>query len=487
MRNPKFLKATAVLAIMISVLIVPILTFAHPSGLPASNGPGDTYIYAPDGKGYLKINIDGKKLLHVEGTPYEMGYQHGYLLAEDVGIMTSEDYFLNLILDMLLGMDKDEIIAKIMELIGDCHVIEDLLDCAIIGLKDFLINLTWSMMQENFQYVPEAFLEEMQGVADGATDAGVATTQKNVLILNMGFDALLTLGYPIAMIVTLIPGLATLVAKIIENLHACNGFVVYGDATVDGRVLLGRDFMFSSYGFHETALLIEQVPDDGYSFVSVSYAGFVGATAAMNSKGLGIGCDMVPALDCTPGESGMGVLLTCRNVVQYAGELSEAVDMINTSKRGVSWLYVLGDGVGEEIGGAVMETSAHKCVVRYSDYEQPCWSPYPQIEHKDDIVTVTNHYLDPEMNFGAGSWALDDDSPWRYETMTNLILDNYGTIDVAKGCELIDFLHPPNYNYYGGDTSQPVSSSVSLFDLSNLDVYSLFNYYDDPWAFHSLD
>ena len=95
--------------------------------------------------------------------------------------------------------------------------------------------------------------------------------------------------------------------------------------------------------------------------MSVSYAGFVGATAAMNSRGIGIGCDMVPALDCTPGEFGMGVLLTCRNVVQYAGELSEAVDMINASKRGVSWSYVLGDGVGEDVGGGDVSVGCNVC------------------------------------------------------------------------------------------------------------------------------
>ena len=45
MRNPKFLKIAAVLVIMISVLIVPILTFAQPSRVSVSNGLGDIYIY----------------------------------------------------------------------------------------------------------------------------------------------------------------------------------------------------------------------------------------------------------------------------------------------------------------------------------------------------------------------------------------------------------------------------------------------------------
>ena len=487
MRNLKLKKDAIISVIMVSVLITPVIPIVLTSSISSSNGNGAIIICSPDGKGYLKIDSDGKKLLHLEGNAYEMGYQHGYLLAEDVGKMTSEDYFFNLILDLLLGMDEEQIKELIMELIGDSGIINCLLDCLFMELSDFLIQLTWEMILDNLHHVPIEFQEEMQGIADGATDAGVNTTLKNILILNMGFDGLLSIGYPLIMILTSIPGFGDLISKVLENLHACNGFVLHGDATVDGSVMLGRDFMFSSYGFHETALLIEQVPDIGNSFVSVSYAGFVGATAAMNSRGIGIGCDMVQAIDCTPGDYGMGVLLTCRNVVQYANELSEAVYMINSSKRGVSWLYVLGDGIGSEKGGAVAETSAHKCVVRYSDYDQPWWSPYPQIEHEDDIVTVTNHYLDPKMNFGAGSWPLDDDSPWRYETMTNLILDAYGSIDVEKGRELIDFLHPPNYYYYGDDTSQPVASSVSLFDLTNLDVYSLFGYYDDPWVCFSLD
>ena len=39
--------------------------------------------YSPDGKGY-RYEKDGWTYLHIEGTPYERGYQHRYLMAPEI-------------------------------------------------------------------------------------------------------------------------------------------------------------------------------------------------------------------------------------------------------------------------------------------------------------------------------------------------------------------------------------------------------------------
>ena len=43
---------------------------------------GRAEVVARCGKGYLEL-VDGYRVLHVKGTPYEMGYQHGTLLSDD--------------------------------------------------------------------------------------------------------------------------------------------------------------------------------------------------------------------------------------------------------------------------------------------------------------------------------------------------------------------------------------------------------------------
>ena len=441
----------------------------------------------------MKIDVNGKKLLHVEGSPYEMGFQHGFLLAEGVQYMTSVEYLCSLLMDFELGLTvndiKDLILEPMIDLFG--WLIEpEVLGCFIDNTADFILetgkdSIMMPIIERNLQHVPEEYILEMQGIADGATDAGYPTDVENVILMNMGVDAALSIVYPLFAIVETIPGLPKYLKGMIEKFHSCNDFIVYGGATTDGRVLMGRDFQFSEFGFTENKLMIEQVPDEGYSFVACGAPGLVGLITGMNSRGIGIGGNMLTALDISV-YFGMGEMLTMRNVIQYAGELSEAIDLVNNSKRGIPWIYAIGDGIGPEIGGVVLEVSARNFFARSSDYEQPWWAPYPQIEDKEDVVAASNHFLNPWMNLKTISWAYDN-TLWRYETMTSLIVDNYGEIDVNKGWEIIDFLHPPNYNYYGDDTSQTVKASKSLMDLTNLDMYSLYGYYDDPIVFHSLD
>src|SRR5690349_19781244 len=51
----------------------------QPAKLPAHN----TYIEETQGKGY-RFERDGWIYVHLEGTPLEIGYQHGYLLAPEI-------------------------------------------------------------------------------------------------------------------------------------------------------------------------------------------------------------------------------------------------------------------------------------------------------------------------------------------------------------------------------------------------------------------
>lgn len=421
--------------------------------------------YAPDGIGYLGINSDGKKLLHVEGSPYDMGYQHGYLCAEGVYRMASVEFWCGLIIHML---ELPVTIDQLVQLVGGEAGVRALVDLLYIPIEKSIKD----------GEIPAEFIEEVNGIVDGANDAGYPVDYKSVMMNNMAFDAILGIGYPI--IAPLIP----LAIPYMPVPHACNAFIATGKATVDGRTLMGRDFMFGNGAYYKYGLLIEYVPETGNRLVSVMTPSFVGTAAGMNDKGIGIGIDMVPSGNNNVNALGMGGLLINRYVLQYANELSEGVKILTTKKLGVSWLFPIGDGRGAETGGAVVEVSADMKRVRYDDYVQPYWAKYlnipGQIEKSSDLVVVTNHYLVPDMYLTLGG-AIPD-STWRYETLTDLILSEYGSINNAKARALIDFLHPPNYGYYAPDPDQPVESSISMFDLTNLELSSLYGLYSDPWV-----
>jgi hypothetical protein len=506
--NKSHLKHVSALGILVILVLIPVITYSTATVIAPPNSnttddvesssivstsaidPTPTIKYSPDGKGYLKPIGSNKYLLHVEGSPYEMGYQHGYLLASGVSEMASKTFFYDVI-SSFLSIDinnPDDTITQILTepvltdllgwLLGEDKIKEIFEDGG--SILEILVEIVKLVCQLNLKYVPAEIISEMYGLVDGANAAGSKVSFGDVLLLNMAFDAILSIVYPI--ITPLLPILEGL-----GILHMCNAFVAQGGATSDGRTIMGRDFMFSGNIFHKNALLIEQVPTSGNKFVSTSAAGFVGVTAAMNSKGIGIGMDMCPSVDCTPGDYGMGCLLTARYVIQRANELSEAVNIIQNSKRGVSWIYPIGDGRTSQRGGVALEVSAHYCYPRYTDYKKPWWMPqvYSQIENKNDLVTIANHFIRTEINVLSLSYAIKD-SIWRYETLTNLALSIYGKIDVTNGKSLIDFLHPPNYGYYGDDTTQPVSSSKSCWDLTNLEIWALYGHYNDPWAHYSI-
>lgn len=55
-------------------------------------------------------------------------------------------------------------------------------------------------------------------------------------------------------------------------------------------------------------------------------------------------------------------------------------------------------------------------------------------------------------------------------------------IDATEGRYLVDYKHPPNYEYYGKDPAQPIGGTISLFDLTNLEIWSLYGNFDDLWV-----
>jgi hypothetical protein len=449
----------------IVLLVIGILSCEIPVG-PSRGGsknlisPSDftSVTLAPDGVGYLQSNAAGKRFMHLEGNGYQMGYQHGYLLAPSVQRMTSED-FVMAVLAGYLNMTGDALKSALGDVVVD--VLMAAFRSAAMGLEG---------------NIPAEYLDELRGIRDGAAAAGYAVSYNDLMVLNVAFDVLLGVAYPI---VSPILGITNAFAP-----HMCDGFVTYGSGTTDGRTIMGRNFMFTDAFIHEEALLVEYKPASGNRFVAPTIPGWAGLVSGMNTSGIGIGVDMAPAVASNVFDVGMGVLFAARRALQHSSTLSEGVNSVRSADLGVSWIVAIGSGKNE-IGGAVIETSAVLDKVRSTNYKYPWYYlllPLPrQIESKSDLVVFANHFIVPEMALLTGAAAIQD-SKWRYETLTNLILSNYGSIDVTKGKQLVDYLHPPAYGYYGTDPNAPVKGIRSLYDLKNGEIWSLFGHYNDQWV-----
>lgn len=113
----------------------------------------------------------------------------------------------------------------------------------------------------------------------------------------------------------------------------------------------------------------------------------------------------------------------------------------------------------------------------------------PQRESRPDLVVVTNHAIVPEMRLcGMKEWtnivgsAKMADILWRYDELNNQCLAAHGSIDESKARELVNYLSPrgKHKDYYQGNPV--VEGSVTLCNLTDRTMTSLFGYHDDDWV-----
>ena len=178
------------------------------------------------GDGWLE-EINGYPVLHLKGTPYEMGYQHGALLKD-----RARTNFEN-----ILSMDE----GKKIEL-GPITVRPTDAIKTIVGMQR--------------EFVPPEYFEELAGLSAGS---GIKLDDVRV-------------------------------ANFIPELFHCSGFAIMDSATADGTLYHGRVLDYAiDWGLQDHAVIIVYEPDDGIPFVNVSYAGFIGSVTGMNAKSVSIG------------------------------------------------------------------------------------------------------------------------------------------------------------------------------------------------------
>lgn len=342
-------------------------------------------IIATYGKAYLE-NVSGLPVLHVKGSPYEMGYQYGILLK-------------NYIQDVV----KDPIISDA-----------------------YYINCSQIMEP----YIPQEYIEEMHGLADGAN-----VSYTDILVLNTYYDAM----------------------------FYCSGFAVFGDSTIDGHLYHGYNDDWSLPPENQSVGVVTVYePDNGNAFVNVGFFAEVSVWSGMNEEGISLSEYLSSSNDTTL--EGMPVGFITKKTLQYSNNLSQAINIINQTDRATGHNILLGDG-----------KNLNACVVEVSDnYVKAFWAGdpaedvYPHFRIKN-AVRRTNHYVDPELAATQRSpYDPRDDWNWswsRYEKLSQLILDNYGNISAETS---IEFLKTPPVAGCAG-VSPNLQSMV--FDSTDLELW----------------
>ncbi len=241
--------------------------------------PAAAETVARHGQGWLET-IDGYRVVHLKGTPFEMGEQHGALLREDV--RQSIQFLLH---------DK-----------GD----EKLVDAGPIEITSQ--TALKSIIEIQRRHVPARYWEEMRGLAQGA---GVDLAELHAV-------------------------------NFIPELFHCSGFAVMDSATADGTLYHGRVLDYGvDLGLQNHAVLIVAEPEGGVPFVNVSYAGFIGSVTGMNAEHISIGEMGGEGLGHW---DGVPMALLVRQVLDSTKDLDQALAVFRDQPRTCEYFFVIADG-----------------------------------------------------------------------------------------------------------------------------------------------
>jgi len=271
-----------------------------PSPAVASVAPPvstDRKVIARCGKGFLE-EVGGHKVLHVEGSAYEMGFQHGTLLKKNVNEMAR--YLLD---------------VKSKDLQLEWNGIKFLSPKKVIA----------GIQSTQKKFIPQWYFDELRGLADGS-------------------------GVPIEDITA---------CNFIPELFHCSGFALSGSATKNGELYHGRILDYGcDWRLQEHPILMVGKMDGKIPFLNVTYAGFIGSVTGMNAEKISLGEMGGRGLGKWQGVP-MAVLM--RWAMQEAKTLDQAVAIFRDNPRTCEYYYVIADGktgkgVGMEAGADVFKT-----------------------------------------------------------------------------------------------------------------------------------
>jgi isopenicillin-N N-acyltransferase-like protein len=231
------------------------------------------------GEGWLEI-VDQYTVLHVRGTPYEMGYQHGALLKKHV-----------------------------RENMG--FLMAELSSPTLVKLGSFKVNprsVIRGICEFQRKHIPPSYYEELAGLA-----AGAEIDEDDIRIGNF-----------------------------LPELMHCSGFSTMNSATKDGTLYHGRVLDYAiDWRLQEHAVLMVAEPTGGIPFVNVTYAGFIGSVTGMNARHVSIGEMGGGGYGHW---NGVPMAVLVRQVLGSAENLLEAVTLFRDQPRTCQYFFVIADG-----------------------------------------------------------------------------------------------------------------------------------------------
>jgi len=316
---------------LIALLFAPAAWAKHPA-LPARDFVPDPASVERCGPGY-RYPQAGWIILHIEGDPYERGYQHGKLLAREI-----EAYIFTL--------------ARFRSEKAPEHAWRDL---------RLMVNALFLRRYD------KEYLEEMKGIADGAAAGGAKAFGKAVDLLDV---VTINSGIEVDFLHRSLEATPTgLEGKVFHEppygrpVHLppahCSAFAATGPATRDGKIVFGHITMWALYPSRFFNIWLDVKPTRGHRMIMQSFPGGImsGLDYYMNDAGILICETTISQTRFEPNAESL--VSRIRRTIQYADSIDKAVAILNSSSNGLySNEWLLADVKTNEI--AMFELGTNK-------------------------------------------------------------------------------------------------------------------------------
>jgi hypothetical protein len=301
---------------------------------PTTDHVPDAASVTREGLGY-RYTQSGWIVVHVEGEPYDRGYQHGKLLAAEIA-------------------DHIRSLATFRSPKSPAEAWRDLRT---------LVNALF------LRGYDAEYLQEMKGIADGAAAAGakfegrpvelldIVTLNSNIEVefLDSGLEASPT---GLEGIQFRDPPEGQVQAE--EDDH-CSAFAATGPATADGQIVFGHITMFHLYAVRHFNIWLDIKPKAGHRLVFQTYPGGIMSGLDFYMNDAGLLCSETTISQTHFNLDGAPLAARIRRVLQYADSIDKAVEILLSSNNGLySNEWLLGDTKTNEVAMFELGTDKHK-------------------------------------------------------------------------------------------------------------------------------
>ncbi|NIN63362.1 MAG: hypothetical protein GTO63_01320 [Anaerolineae bacterium] len=386
------------------------------------------------GEGRLEVR-EGLHILHLRGGPYDIGYQHGVLLRQEIRSRL-----------------RDQVLGSLLS--G--------------GDTSHLLLLRYARYVDS--YLPAEYRYEMRGLADGA-----GLSYSDVLLLN-SYEELISAPIPrqdvrellLTLHAPFMPHYGSVVIppsqaespgreSSVEALHhrTLGTFAAFGTATQGGRLLHAVDLSPPEPNLDEILIIVYE-PDVGNRVIVVGRPGMVGATVGLNEEQISVVGLASPSQDASPDGVRLPVLL--REVLHHAGDIRTSVSLIASGRRTSGYNVLIGDG--KPADAQAVELSAHQ---------------YAVFQAENDLLVRTNHYLDPDLSETQQivSQTEQQDSRGRFDEIYEGLYSDYGRLDLLTAVDLLAREHVADIEDQGTQNREPVTGI--LIASSALEIHVVFH------------